>query len=581
MNTMSDKSALRAAHTLPNPCGAHVLARALKRHGVEVLFGQSLPSALHLVIPEFGMRQFAYRTENAGAAMADGYARASQKVAVVTAQNGPAAALLAPGLAEAFKASVPNVAIVQDVRRTQTDKNAFQELDHFDIFRGCAKWVKRVSELSRIEDYVDMAFTAAASSRPGPVVLLFPQDLLLEAAKTASGGQRRASLGVYPLDRSMADPARIEEAARLLAQAEHPLIVAGGGVHLSAAHEAMASLQEIASLPVATTSMGKGAVAETHALSLGVIGYFMGTRGMARHMRALIDRADCVLFVGDRTNQNGTDSWNLFPKNARYIHIDIDAQEVGRNYEALRLVGDAKLTLSALSEAIAGCDLSKRLETRGEVEQEIAAGKKAFQAEAHAMLNSEAMPIRPERLMNDLQSVMTPNTQIVTDASYSSIWAMNYLTASYAGQRFLTGRGLAGLGWGFPAALGAKVAHPSREVICITGDGAFAHMWGELETAVRMKTKVIIIVMNNQILGYQWHAEDVMYGSHTDACQFAPVDHAAIARACGCEGARVERPTEFKPALERAMRSTMTTVIDVMIDPQAYPPITLYEGKIA
>lgn len=570
----------RIAHKLPQPCGAHILARALKRHGVEVLFGQSLPSALHLVLREFGMRQFAYRTENAGAAMADGYARASQKVGVVTAQNGPAAALLAPGLAEALKASVPVVAIVQDVRRTQTDKNAFQDLDHLDIFRGCAKWVRRVSELSRIEDYVDMAFTAAAGGRPGPAVLMVPQDLLQEAVTSDTGEQRHDSLGSYPLDRCVADPQRIVEAARLLAQAQYPLIVAGGGVHLSAAHEALAQLQEMAGLPVATTSMGKGAVAETHPLSLGVIGYFMGTRGMARHMRALIDRADCVLFVGDRTNQGGTDSWTLFPKTARYIHIDIDAQEVGRNYEALRLVGDAKLTLEALTESMTNLDLGKRRTARAEVEQEIAVGKKAFQNEAQAMLKSEAVPIRPERLMRDLCTVLTSDAQIVTDASYASIWALNYLTAQSAGQRFLTGRGLAGLGWGLPAALGAKVAHPSREVICITGDGGFAHMWAELETAVRMNTKVIVIVLNNQILGYQWHAEEVLYGNHTDACQLSPVDHAAIARACGCEGVRIENPADFKPALERAMKSPLTTLIDVMIDPKAYPPITLYEGKL-
>ena len=580
MNTVSDQGTLLVRHKLPEVCGAHVLARALKRHGVEVLFGQSLPSALLLVIPEFGMRQIAYRTENAGAAMADGYARASQKVGVVTAQNGPAAALLAPGLAEAFKVSVPIVAIVQDVRRNQTDKNAFQELDHFDIFRGCAKWVKRVSEITRIEDYVDMAFTAAASGRPGPVVLLFPQDLLLEPVTQETGEVRHASLGTYPLDRCVADPARIEEAARWLAQARQPLIVAGGGVHLSAAHEVLARLQESASLPVATTSMGKGAVAETHALSLGVIGYFMGTRGMARHLRALVEQADCVLFVGDRTNQNGTDSWTLFPKNARYIHIDIDGQEVGRNYEALRLVGDAKLTLSALNDAMLRLDLGQRRAARREVEQKIAAGKKAFQDEAHGMLNSDAVPIRPERLMRDLNALISPDTLIVTDASYSSIWAMNYLAAQRTGQRFLTGRGLAGLGWGFPATLGAKIAHPSRDVVCIAGDGAFAHMWAELETAVRMKIKVTVIILNNQILGYQWHAEEVMYGSHTDACQFAPVDHAAIARACGCEGVRIEKPGDFKPALERALRSPLTTLIDVMIDPKAYPPITLYEGKM-
>jgi acetolactate synthase-1/2/3 large subunit len=570
-----------AKHRLPVPCGAHVLTRALKRHGVEVLFGQSLPSPLHLVLAEFGMRQIAYRTENAGGAMADGYARASQKVAVVTAQNGPAAALLAPALAEAYKASVPVVAIVQDVRRNQTDRNAFQELDHFDIFRGCAKWVKRVADATRIDDYVDMAFTAAASGRPGPAVLLCPQDLLLEAVKPDSIGTRRAALGSYPLDRTMADPARIAEAARWLAQAEHPLIVAGGGVHLSAAHEALSRLQELAALPVATTSMGKGAVAETHALSLGVIGYFMGTRGMARHQRALIERADCVLFVGDRTNQNGTDSWTLFPAGARYIHIDVDGQEVGRNYEALRLVGDARLTLDALADALGKLDLARRHGARDALERTIAAGKNAFEEEARQMSISDATPIRPERLMHELAGVMTRDTQIVTDASYASIWAMNYFTASFAGQRFLTGRGLAGLGWGLPAALGAKVAHPEREVVCLTGDGAFAHVWSELETAVRMKLKVIVIVLNNQILGYQWHAEEVMYGDHTDACQFEPVDHAAIARACGCDGVRVENPADFKPALVRALSGSKTTVIDVMIDPRAYPPLTLYEGKMA
>jgi acetolactate synthase-1/2/3 large subunit len=177
--------------------------------------------------------------------------------------------------------------------------------------------------------------------------------------------------------------------------------------------------------------------------------------------------------------------------------------------------------------------------------------------------------------------LLTPDTLMVSDASYSSIWALNYLTAQRAGQRFLVPRGLAGLGWGFPAAIGAKIAHPSRDVVCIVGDGGFGHMWSELETAARMKAKTTLIVLNNQILGYQWHAEEVMYGNHTDACQFLPVDHAAIARACGCEGVRIEKPADFKPALERALRSPLTTLLDVMIDPKAYPPITLYEGKAA
>ena len=580
MNVRSSQSGRTARHKLPTPCGAHLLARVLQRHGVELMFGQSLPSALYLVAPEFGIRQIAYRTENAGAAMADGYARVSGRVAVVTAQNGPAAALLVPGLAEALKASIPIVAIVQDVRRTQADRNAFQDLDHLDLFRACSKWARRVGEVSRIEDYVDMAFVAAASGRPGPAVLLCPQDLLLEAAGANAGSGRRQILGRYPLDRSVADPQRVAEAARLLAGAAHPLIVAGGGVHLSGAHDALARLQEATGIPVATTSMGKGAVDERHSLSIGVIGYFMGRRARARHLRGLVDEADVILFVGDRTNQNGTDSWTLFPKQATYIHIDVDGQEIGRNYEALRLAGDAKLTLEALHAALATEDMSRRRAGRSAVEQRIASARRAFVEEAAPMLRSEAVPIRPEILMAEIESVLKPDSIFVSDASYAPIWAANYLTAQRPGMRFLAGRGLAGLGWGLPAAIGAKLAAPGSEVFCLAGDGAFAHVWSELETAKRMGVKVILTVLNNQILGYQSHAEDVQYGDHTDACDLGPVDHAAIARACGCEGVRIEEPAQYGPALARAIASDTTTVLDAVIDPKAYPPLTFYEGKI-
>jgi acetolactate synthase I/II/III large subunit len=567
-------------HKLPPSCGAYILARALQRHGVELMFGQSLPSALYLVAAELGIRQIGYRTENAGAAMADGYARVSHKVAVVTAQNGPAAALLAPGLAEALKASVPIVAVVQEVQRNQTDKNAFQELDLFDIFRGCSKWVRRVNEASRIEDYVDMAFVAAASGRPGPTVLLCPQDLLVEPAAIAGAPVRRAALGTYPLDRSVADPTRIEEAARLLAQAAKPLIVAGGGVHLSGAYEALARIQDAVGIPVATTSMGKGAVNERHPLSIGMIGYFMGTRGMAKHLRGLVDEADVILFVGDRTNQNGTDSWTLFPPGAQYIHIDVDGQEIGRNYEALRLVGDARLTLEHLARALMKEDLGRRREARSAIEHAIIGARRAFREEARAMMDSGAIPIRPERLMHELNKVLKADSVVVCDASYSPIWAANYLTAQRGGMRFLAGRGLAGLGWGLPAALGTKLAVGEREVFCIAGDGGFAHMWSELETARRMGIKVIVILLNNQMLAYQRHAEDIKYGDHTDACILSPVDHAAIARACGCEGEKIEKPAQFGPALQRAIDARVTTVLDVIIDPNAYPPITTFEGKL-
>jgi acetolactate synthase-1/2/3 large subunit len=288
---------------------AGIVVECLKRHGVDVMFSQSLPSAVLLAAEDHGITQFMYRTENAGAAMADGYARISGKVGVVSAQNGPAATLLVPGLAEALKVSVPVVALVQDVVRSQTDRNAFQEFDHVALFQSCTKWVRRVSEASRIVDYIDMAFAVAGSGRPGPVALILPADLLLE--EMPGPETRTSNLGHYPLERNVADPSRVAEAAELLAAARHPLIVAGGGVHLSSACAELEALQRDAHLPVMTTVMGKGAVDERHALSIGVTGYALGKLSPTRYMRDIIEQADVILLVGTRTNQNGTDSWAL------------------------------------------------------------------------------------------------------------------------------------------------------------------------------------------------------------------------------------------------------------------------------
>lgn len=568
-------------HPTANTTGAHVMAAALARHGVTEIFGQSLPSALILAAPHYGIRQVGYRTENGGAAMADAYARVSGRVPVVTAQNGPAATLLVPGLAEALKASVPVVAIVQDVHRKFTDKNAFQEMDHVALFGGVSKWVRRVADVERIDDYIDMAFTAAASGRPGPAVLLVPLDVLDERPElTPDAPRRQADLGHWPLDRMGADPDRVSEAAKLLAGAERPVVVAGGGVHGSQAIDALGRLQELG-LPVATTVMGKGAVAETHPLSVGVVGYFMAPGARAAHQRELIAEADVVLLIGNRTNQNGTDSWSLYPEGARYIHIDIDGGEIGRNYEALRLKGDARLVLSQLCEVLEAQDLSAIHTRRPALETRIGEGRAAHEREIEGLIDWDAAPIRPERLMRDLDTVLPEDAVTVADASYSSIWIANGLTARRAGQRFLTPRGLAGLGWGLPFALGAKAARPEAPVVCLTGDGGFGHVWGELETARRMKLPVVVIVLNNQILGYQKHAELSLFGDYTDVVHFTAVDHAAIARAVGCEGIRVETPEQFLPALEEALGKAEVTVIDVVTDEKAHPPITVFQGKEA
>ena len=558
---------------------AEALARALRRHGITQVFGQSLPSAFFLAAPGEGIRQISYRTENAGGAMADGYARTSNRIGVVGAQNGPAATLLVPPLAEALKASVPVLALVQDVPSTGRDRNAYQELDHFELFRGVTKWVRQLSDPARVDDYADLAITAATTGRPGPAVLLLPKDVLIAPVPEAAvRPPRHTELGRFPLDRTRPDGAAVARAADLLAAAQRPLVIAGGGIHLSGATAALAGLQEAAALPVATTTMGKGAVDERHPLSAGVIGSFMGPASPAHHLRDLVTSADVILLAGTRTNENGTDAWRLLPPRATYIAIDVDGTEVNRNYDALRLVGDARLALADLSAELGQRDLSSQAARRPGVAAAIAAGRAGFARDAAPMLTCDQSPVRPERVMAELDGLLGDDAIVVADASYATIWMASHLRARRAGQRFISPRGLAGLGWGLPLALGARAARPDAPVVCIAGDGGLAHVWAELETAVRERLAVTVIVLNNSILGFQKHAELFSFGAHTSAIDFAPVDHAAIARAVGATGLRVEAASDIRPALEKALASGGVTVLDVVTDPDARPPITAWAG---
>ena len=558
---------------------AEALADGLRRHGVTDIFGQSLPSALFLATPEVGIRQIAYRTENAGGAMADGYARVSGRIGVVAAQNGPAATLLVPPMAEALKVSIPLLALVQDVPLANRDRNAFQEFDHHGLFASVTKWIGSVDDPSRVDDYLDMAIANACSGRPGPVALLLPRDVL-NLPVPASGGHQ-ASYGSYPLDRSTASAASIHRAAELIATAAHPLLVAGGGVHLSGASAAVAAIQEHGCVPVATTTMGKGAVDELHPLSLGVVSNYMGRTSASHHLRDFVSHSDVVIFVGSRTNENGTDAWKAFPRDATFIHLDVDGVEIGRNYNTeVRLVGDAKLTLESLLTALEGQDLTQRQESRAEVEAAISEARRLFEEAVAPLLTQDAGPVRPERVAAEIDAALAERRAIVTaDASYSTIWMGNYLRTRRPGQRFLAPRGLAGLGWGVPLAIGAKAADPEAAVLALVGDGGFGHVWSELETAVREDLPVVIVLLDNGILGFQKHVELVQFGEHTTAVDFAPVDHSAIARACGAEAIRVEAPSELGPALHKALDSGRTWLIEVRCDPDARPPITAWDGK--
>jgi acetolactate synthase-1/2/3 large subunit len=471
-------------------------------------------------------------------------------------------------------ASVPVVALVQDVERPHVDRNAFQELDHIALFAGCAKWVRRLADPARADDYVDMAFTAAASGRPGPAVLLLPADVLREPAVKPARA-RALRLGAYPIDRPVPTAEVLDDAARAIASAEHPVILAGGGCVEASAQRALAALQGDCHLPVFTTNMGKGAVVETHPLSAGVLASLTGPGSLGRHTRPVFADADLVLLAGTRTNQNGTDSWRLLPRGAQILHIDVDPLEVGRTYEAMRLVGDAAATLGALHRALLRQKLGKREQRRASLESRLAQAWETFDAGLAPRVSRNDGPIRPERVMAELQGVLPDDATVVADASYSSMWVVGQLRSRSSRTRYLTPRGLAGLGWGLPLAMGAKVA-----VVAVVGDGGFAHSWAELETMVRMSIPVVVLVLNNGVLGYQRDAETVKFGAFTSACTLGPVDHAALASACGCAAQRVDQASDLRAAIAAALEARKPHLLEIMCDPDAHPPLSLYDGTL-
>lgn len=512
--------------------------------------------------------------------MADAYARVSQKIALVGAQNGPAATLLVAPLAEAMKASSPVIAIVQEVPVAQRDRNAFQEIDHVGLFSACTKWIKQLDDPTRINEYIDLAVTIATTGRPGPVVLLVPRDVLLMEVEQHDTTPRTASLGSFPLDRTRPAHAGVVLAARTLAQAKHPLIVAGGGVHLSGASAALARLQELSGIPVATTNMGKGSVSELHELSIGVVGNAFGKQAPNYLARSLVTDADSVLFIGTRTNENATDAWTLFPSNATFIHLDVDGIEIGRNYQSIRLVGDALLGIDDLCEELETLDLTTLEQSRQAAVSQIRRAKEAAVKRSKQLRSDSASELlTPQHVMAVVDQHIGAGDIAVADASYSSIWMTNYLTAKAVGQRFISPRGLAGLGWGLPMAMGAQTAHRDKRVVCVSGDGGFGHVWSEMESAVRNDHPVISIVLNNSIFGFQKHAELSAFATSTSAIDISPVDHTAIAQAVGAQARRVSTVAELELALTQAFATREFFLIEVMTDPDAYPPISAWDSQ--
>lgn len=551
------------------PTVGRTIADTLKAYGVTHLFGMEDPVHIFHALDRKAVRPVTVHDEKHAAIMAHGYAKATGRPGVCTATCGPGATNLITGLLEAFKSSIPVVALVQDIPFRNRGRHAASEIDHAASLAPFVKWVGSIDLAERAPEMVRHAFRIATTGRPGPVVVLCPADLM--GVETDAAVYVESDYTKFPATRTRASRQSIERAAEVFMSAARPLIVAGGGALASGAWPQILELAERYRTPVATTMNGRGVIPDDHELSVGVLGTSTGGRyGRGKIANELLKEADTVLILGSRTGQICFSNWTLPGPGTKVIHADIDPTEIGRNFRTdTGLVGDIRETLIDLIEA---CRSRNTQANHDDAVRRIVALRSEWEQETAEVFASAAIPIRPERLLREISDRATAETLVVTDASYVTGWAMSHIDTRGNGVGQISPRGTGGIGWGLPAAIGAKLAAPSRPVICVTGDGGFGYVLSELETAARYGVNVVVVVFNNGTLGFQKHYEEKLFGTYVD-CDFAPVNYAEIAKAMSCKGERITDPAAIGPAIDRALKDGKPYLLDVVIDANAMAPI--------
>ncbi len=588
-----------AGDRAPSRRGGALLAALLAEHGVRHIFGvpggQTL--ALYDAILDWNpaFRNVLVRDERSGAYAADAYARVTGTPGVCDATVGPGAAKLPSGLGEALGASVPVIALVSDLPMRMAPHRyrsaASQALDQAALLAPVTKWQAHIPDAASMPALVRQAFREATSGRPGPVALFLPQDMLDSpadgdfpvaasrpagrspagsgpaAGPLASGGSAR--FGTFPPFRPSPQPGDVAVAAGVLRQAARPYLLAGGGVLHSDAGAAVTALAQRLSAAVGTTLTGKGAIAEDHPLSVGVT----GTMGTPAAVSALAE-ADVVLLVGTKASGGATLGWTLPRPDQAVVQLDVDPAELGRAFPLqAAMLGDARAGLDAL---LAELDDGGREHDRtgpgpaepdrGPWRQRIAALAGDWRAVRDRERGCASVPITPQRLLGELEQVLGPDDVLICDASLASGWGGVYFEQRTAGRRVLSPRGLAGLGYALPAAIGTATARPGSRTVVLTGDGALGYAVGELATIAEHKLPVTVVVLNNRSLGWiRWYRRITFGRAFTDE-DFSDVAFGDIAQGFGLSGVRVTEPGDLAASLRTAVDSERPSLVDVVTD---------------
>jgi acetolactate synthase I/II/III large subunit len=563
------------------PTGGRLVVESLRALGVRFMFG--VPGGQTLAITDAvrdanDIRFVTTRHEGAAACMADAIGRLTGSPGVCIATTGPGATNLLTGIGGAFRDSSPVIAITCNNRLADLDRDDAQGADHIAIFRSLVKWAKLVVDVKTIPQVIEEAFIRATSGCPGPVLLDFARDVLEGGAdsKLFEVSRRSARLIGTARERVSGDPSRIAEAARLLKSASKPTIWLGNGAKLSRCGAEALKLASQLDMPIITTFNGIGAVPTTDPLVYGALSR-MGTELSSR----VLADTDVLLAVGNSFNAISTSRWSLkLPETI--IQVDIEPTTLGRYYAAqtFGIVGDALGTLAALNESLkAQSEDVGAAKARQDRFAKLSPLRREWWRTAREPAPAKAGVISPDVLMQVVRKAAPDDTIAVFDAGNPGVWSYLWEVTETGG--YMKPVGFGNMGFGVPAAIAAKLQSPEKPVIAFVGDGSLGMTLGELETIAREDLPLCIVVMNDRSYGNIRQEQIVHFGGRTIGVDFTDVDYAAVARASGLAGVRVNDAGALSEAIREALKRQKPTLVEAMIDRDVnawtYPSFRRYE----
>lgn len=541
--------------------GGEAIIESLKNMGVKTIFGypggQTIP--FYDMLYDSDMDHILVRHEQCAAHAADGYARASGRVGVCLATSGPGATNLVTGIATAYMDSSPIVAITGQVPTHLIGNDAFQEADIIGITMPITKHSYQPKNPDLIPSMIRSSFEIASSGRPGPVLIDVPKEVQ-EGELTGFDDSLIDTPGYNPTIKG--NIRQIKKARNLIKEAKKPLILAGAGVIISNACCELKKLANTINAPVMTSLLGKGAFDETDDLALGMIG--MHGRKVSNDS---INESDLLIAVGIRFSDRTTGRLDSFAPNTKIIHIDIDPAEIGKNVDVdLPIVGDAKNILSSLNKILkeykASDDVNKWTEMIKQRKQDLL-----------PRVTYDDVPLKPQTVIKEISEVLTPESILTTDVGQNQMWAAHFYDTQKP-RKFISSGGLGTMGFGFPSAIGAKVACPDDPVVSINGDGGFLMVCQELATVREYDIPVIAVVLENRTLGmvYQW--QSLLYDErHSQTLLGNSPDFVKLAESFGVNGVRITKPGETKEALSSAIKDNEPVLLNVVIDSEEALPM--------